>query len=357
MNQMAQYGADERLFTFAQSESALRLARVLVQHRSLYRVVTEEGESAAEVSGRFRHEALSPADYPAVGDFVLVTPATDAQSSALIQRVLPRKSTFTRKAAGDAHVLQVVAANIDVAFLCMSLNHNFNISRMERYLSVAWDSGATPVVVLTKADLCPDVNAALAQLAPIALGAEVLVTSATDADAAAALRAYIGPGRTATFLGSSGVGKSTLINALLGESRMQTSALSGEDRGRHTTTHRELLLLPGGGVVIDTPGMRELGVDAVDLARTFADIEALAEKCRFRDCTHTGEPGCAVRQALESGELDPRRLESFRKLQREARYDGLSARGRESEKINAMFGSKRAMKTMLDAAKNKNRIR
>ena len=357
MNQMAQYGADERLFTLAQSESTLRLARVLIQHRSLYRVVTEEGESAAEVSGRFRHEALSPADYPAVGDFVLVTPPTDAQSSALIQRVLPRKSAFTRKAAGDAHILQVVAANIDVAFLCMSLNHNFNISRMERYLSVAWNSGATPVVVLTKADLCPDVNAALSQLEPIALGTEVLVTSAMDADTAAALRAYIGPGQTATFLGSSGVGKSTLINALLGENHMQTSALSGEDRGRHTTTHRELILLPGGGVVIDTPGMRELGVDAVDLARTFADIEALAENCRFGDCTHTGEPGCAVRQALESGELDPRRLESFRKLQREARYDGLSARGRESEKINNMFGSKRAMKTMLDAAKNKHKLR
>jgi len=237
----------------------------------------------------------------------------------------------------------------------MGRNENYNLSRLERYLSVAWESGATPVVAMTKADLCADPAGVLREAGPVAAGADLLFVSAENAASVAAVRSYLKPGVTAAFLGSSGVGKSTLVNLLTGGEPMQVSGIGREGRGRHTTTYRQMILLPQGGVVIDTPGMRELGVDAVDLSRSFADIDALAGRCRFRDCTHTAEPGCAVLRALETGELDARRLASYRKLKKEARYDGLSARGREAEKIQTMFGGKRAMKQKMDAAKRKNR--
>jgi ribosome biogenesis GTPase len=350
------YGAGERRLAEAALTPELRLARVLTQSKELYKIADEEGETLAEVSGKFRHDAKSPSEYPAVGDFVLAARAEEG-GRAVIHRVLPRQSAFTRTAPGAEQDLQVVAANVDLVFLCMSLNNDYNPSRLERYLSVAWASGATPVIVLTKSDLCADLSSVLAEVASIAPGTDIVVTSSTDQDSCDRLLSYLKPGVTGSFLGSSGVGKSTLINRLAGEERLATSDIRRDDKGRHTTTRRELLVLPQGGVVIDTPGMRELGVDAVDLSRSFADIEELAAKCRFRDCSHTAEPGCAVLQALSDGLLEERRFENYRKLKKEARYDGLSSRQIEAEKLEAMFGGKGAMKQARDFAKQKNKRR
>ncbi|MEN6585252.1 MAG: ribosome small subunit-dependent GTPase A, partial [Sulfuricella sp.] len=295
-------------------------------------------------SGKLRHEALSTEDYPAVGDFVLARlPDTDGGIGfAILQQVMPRKSAFIRKAAGSTHDTQVVAANIDIAFLCMSLNENYNIRRLERYLAVAWESGATPVVLLTKADLCERPAEQLAQVRALAAGADVLTTSILDPAARQTILSLVPSGVTAAFLGSSGVGKSSIINLLTEDVAMATAEISRVGKGRHTTTHRQLLPVVGGGVVIDTPGMRELGVDTIDLRAAFADIDALAAMCRFSDCRHGNEPGCVVRAALENGTLDKRRLENYHKLQREARYDGLACRQRETRKREILFGAKKS---------------
>nr|MBA3812403.1 ribosome small subunit-dependent GTPase A [Caulobacteraceae bacterium] len=238
----------------------------------------------------------------------------------VIHQVLPRRTAFTRKAAGPGGGVQVVAANVDVAFLTASLGGDPNPRRLERYLASAWQSGATPVVLLTKADLCPDLDAAVASIERLAAGAPVHALSALTRQGLEALNAYLMPGRTAVMVGSSGAGKSTLLNALLGSERMVTQAIREQDgRGRHTTSHRELILLPGGGLLLDTPGMRELGLwDSEEgLAATFEDIEALAAGCKFSDCAHGAEPGCAVRAAIAQGVLDEARLRSHQKLQRE----------------------------------------
>lgn len=297
------------------------LCRVILQEKGRYQVVTEDGcEQAAVVSGRFRYDVETLSDYPAVGDYVMTEP--NPNGAAVIHAVLHRKSVFLRKAAGTAREEQVVAANLDKVFLCMALNLDFNLRRLERYLTVAWDSGATPVVVLTKADLCQDLPQRLAQVEDIAMGAEVLVTSALAGDGYDALLAQLTPGTTVAFVGSSGVGKSTLINRLLGEERLATNCLRSDDKGRHTTTHRALLALPNGALVIDTPGMRELGLwdagEGMDAA--FGDVAALAQRCRFHNCSHTSEPGCAVRAALADGSLSEERWRSYLKLAAENAY-------------------------------------
>lgn len=355
MNNLIKYGASERFFTEATLYPQLRLARVLSQYKDLYKIVTEQGETLAEISGKFRYEAACLSDYPAVGDFVMTDRADNDSGNAIIHRVLTRKSAFERTAVGMDNETQVVAANIDVVFICMSLNNDYNLSRLERYLSVAWNSRAKPVVILTKSDLCDDLPAVLAEISSIALGAELIATSSLDQTSCERLLPHLKPGVTASFIGSSGVGKSTLINRLAGEEQLKTSEIGEDDKGRHTTTRRELLILPQGGVVIDTPGMRELGVESADLSKTFADIDALAARCRFCDCTHASEPGCEVRLAIETGLLDERRLENYRKLKQEARYDGLSSKQIEAEKINAMFGGMNAMKRARDFVKNKRR--
>lgn len=294
-------------------------ARVTVQQRGAYRLVTPLGEMTAQLSGRFAHDAAEGA-YPVAGDWVAAALRPD-EDSATIHEVLPRRSAFTRKAAGPGRPAgQVAAANVDVAFLVASLNGDLNARRIERYLATAWESGAAPAVVLTKADLAPDRDDALAEIEAVALGVPIHVVSAVTGEGVEGLRDSFAPGQTAVLLGSSGVGKSSLVNALAGAELMATGGIREDDaRGRHTTTHRELVLLPNGRLVLDTPGMRELGLWDADagVATAFADIQALAADCRFGDCGHDSEPGCAVRAALADGTLDPGRWRGWIKLQRE----------------------------------------
>lgn len=343
MHSLENYGAKPRHFALAAQLPELYLARIVSQSQQLYRIATDAGECLAHVSGKLRYGAQERAQFPAVGDFVLVDRCTGESGDAVVKQILPRTSAFVRRGADDAHDVQIVAANIDVALCCMALNRDYNLSRLERYLSVAWSSGATPVVVLTKADLCPNLSAVQNEVAAAAPGTDVITTALGDSASRATLFDYLAPGITGTLLGSSGVGKTTLLNDLTGAS-LQTGPVRADGKGRHTTTRRELIVLPNGGIVIDTPGMRELGAESVDLSHSFAELDALAAQCRYRDCTHTSEPGCAVLAALASGALDARRLESYRKLKREARYEGLDARAREHEKCSAMFADVGGMK-------------
>ncbi len=293
-------------------------ARVIVQQRDLYVLATPMGEATAQLSGRFAHDAEAGA-YPVAGDWVAAA-VRSAEASATIHHVLPRRTAFVRKAAGGSGGAQVVAANVDVALLVASLNADLNARRIERYLVTAWESGASPVVVLTKADLCVDRDELKAWIEAVALGIPVHVVSALTGEGLEGLSASLAPGQTAALLGSSGVGKSSLVNALAGANLMATRAIREEDgRGRHTTTHRQLVLLPNGRLVLDTPGMRELGLWNADagVAATFADVEALASQCRFDDCAHETEPDCAVQAALADGSLDEGRWRSYAKLQRE----------------------------------------
>ncbi len=305
------------------SERDLIPGRVIVQQRGLYRLATEVGELSAEVSGRFAHDA-GEVGYPVTGDWVACAARAD-EGAATIHHLLPRSSLFVRKAAGPGQPSgQAVAANVDVALLVASLNADLSPRRLERYLAVAWESGAIPVVVLTKADACPDVPAARESIEAVAIGVAIHAVSALTGEGLVELSALLEPGKTAVLLGSSGVGKSTLVNALAGRELMLTQGIRADDaRGRHTTTHRELVLLPSGALLLDTPGMRELGLwDAeAGLGATFGDleqeIEILAKGCRYRDCQHRREPDCAVRDALEAGQLDQDRWQSWQKLQRE----------------------------------------
>ena len=312
------YGwSDELQQDFAPHQAAgLMPGRVILQQRGYYGLATATGELRAEISGKLAREAQA-GGYPAVGDWVAAS-AGEAGGPAIIHHVLPRRTAFVRKAVSGG--MQVIAANVDVAFLTASLNADLNPRRLERYLASAWQSGAAPVVLLTKADLCADVAGVVAEIRGIARDAPIHAISSLTGEGLEALMTYLTAGRTAVLVGSSGAGKSTLANALVGSERMATQAIRESDgQGRHTTSHRELILLPGGGLLLDTPGMRELGLwDSEEgLAATFEDIEALAGACKFGDCSHSNEPGCAVRAALEAGELDEARWRSYQKLRRE----------------------------------------
>lgn len=334
MEQLNLYGISERFRAEATLYLDYKLARVISQHRGKYKVVTEQGELWAEVSGKLRYDTEELAQYPTVGDCVMV----DVQPElAIIHQILTRKSLFLRKAVGTSKQAQPVASNVDVVFLCMSLNQNYSLNRMERYLSIAWDSGATPVIVLTKADLCEDLPNAISQVEKISGFSDVITLSMFDTDIREKFLRYFQKNQMCAFIGSSGVGKSTLINKLLGAAVIATQEIGKGDKGRHTTTAREMFPCPLGGVIIDTPGMREMGVESTDLSKTFVEIEELAQHCRFRDCTHTNEPGCAVLAAIASGELEERRLTSYRKLATESGYDGLSSKEIELKKCERMF--------------------
>lgn len=317
-------------------------ARVIREGRGVYGVSTGGGELSATPSGRLWH-GEEGGGQPAVGDWVAVRLPTLPEEPGLIRAILPRKSKFSRKAAGARTDEQVVASNVDTVFLMAGLDHDFNPRRIERYLTAAWESGAEPVLLLNKADLDAALDEHVREVEGISLGVPVHAISAKQGEGLEALAPYLGKGRTVSVLGSSGVGKSTLINRLLGSEVQRTGAVRASDeRGRHTTTHRELFPLPGGGLILDTPGMRELQLWEADegLGATFADIEELATECRFTDCGHNGEPGCAVEAAVAGGELAAGRLESWRKLQREleavrVRQDEL-ARLREKQRIKAI---------------------
>jgi ribosome biogenesis GTPase len=309
-------------------------ARVVAVHKDTAIVRDGVGpDRSAAVTGRFRHEALAASDYPAVGDWVALEPTAPAagpDDPAIIAAVLPRRAAFVRSAAdasrrtaGNLVDEQVLAANVDLAFLVAGLDGDFNLRRLERYLAVAWSSSVTPIVVLNKADIARDLDERLVAVTGIAPGVPVVVLSALTGDHLADLSPHLTTGHTAVVLGSSGVGKSTLVNALLGEQRQATATVREDDsRGRHTTTHRELFALPGGALLIDTPGIRSLEVAGADegVDTAFDDIDDIALACRFTDCRHDGEPGCAVRAAIADGTLSQDRLDSQRKLARELAF-------------------------------------
>jgi ribosome biogenesis GTPase len=299
----------------------LSAGRVASEHQHIYTLFTDVGERLARVTGRLRHEAAGRADFPAVGDWVAVKLGGEDDESSTIHAILPRRSKFSRKAAGDKADEQIVAANVDTVFLVMGLDGDWNVRRLERYLAMASDSGAFPVVLLSKADLCEDPEARVREVE--AFGAPVQLVSARSGEGVGALGQWFLPGRTVALLGSSGVGKSTLINRMLGEDRLRTRGVrESDDRGRHTTTNRQLLLLPSGALVIDTPGMRELQLWDVGagVVASFDDIASLAATCRFTNCSHEAEPGCAVARALAAGELEAARLASWRKLEKELKH-------------------------------------
>jgi ribosome biogenesis GTPase / thiamine phosphate phosphatase len=287
-------------------------ARVSAQHRGEYDVLTERGELRVRVTGRLRHEAASAADLPAVGDWV-------ALRDEAIHAVLPRRSAFVRKVPWSPTEAQVLAANLDTVFVVSALDGDFNLRRLERYLTLAWESGATPVLVLTKADLCKDPLGVLLEVEQVALGVAAHVVSNVTGEGLDEVAPYLQPARTIALLGSSGVGKSTLANRLLGVELQATKEIADDGRGRHTTTSRQLIRLPGGALLVDTPGLREIQLWDADegIQEAFADVDELAADCRFNDCAHMREPGCAVQAAIDEGRLPRERLQSYRALQRE----------------------------------------
>lgn len=294
-------------------------ARITAVHKERYAIVSDYGEGYAKLKASQYFTGY--AEYPTVGDFVRII--YNASGDSQIVETLPRRTYFSRRDPQPGHGEQAVAANFDYVFILQSLNMDFNAKRLERYLTLAWQSGATPVVLLTKADLISDYSAQLLAAGEIAVGASIHVVSAVTGQGLEGLKAYLQPGKTVVFLGSSGVGKSSLVNALAGREIMATGGIREDDsKGRHTTTHRQLIRLENGVMIIDTPGMRELGMwDVTEgLGDAFSDVEQYIGLCRFRDCRHESEPGCAVKAAIANGELDAARFESYRSLKKEAEY-------------------------------------
>lgn len=292
--------------------------RVALEHKNSFRVYTEYGEVLAQISGKLRHEAQHRSDLPAVGDWVVIS---SPERGGVIHAVLPRRTCFARKIAGARSEEQIVGANIDTVFLLTSLNQDLSLRRIERYLVIAWESGATPIIVLSKSDLCERVDEAINEVQTVARSVPIHAVSVVTGDGLNDLAQYFKRGETVALLGSSGVGKSSLINHLAGVDHLKVQTVREyDDRGRHTTTHRELVLLPAGGLVLDTPGMRELQLWEGDLQLVFDDIEATADRCFFGDCRHQDEPRCAIREALDAGTIDPERYESYEKLQKELQY-------------------------------------
>ena len=322
-------------------------ARVTVPHRGMCWALCAAGEVEAGVAGKLRRRG----ELPAAGDWVAVAPATGA-GRALIDAVLPRATRFSRKTPGRARTEQVVAANIDTVFVVTAVRRDLNLRRIERYLALAWESGAVPVVVISKLDVDEHPEQTIAEVAAVAPGVAVLPVSGRTGEGVEALRGYLGPGRTVALVGSSGVGKSTLINALLGERRQRVDEVGAWGKGRHTTSERELIPVPGGGLVLDTPGLREIQLfDAASgIDETFTDLDALAASCRFRDCRHDGEPDCAVREAIGRGEVPQARVDAQNKLLDEQRFRETQLdRQAQSEIKRSQREIQRALRAHLDA--------
>jgi len=300
----------------------LTVGRVAVEHKDTYILYTEFGEVSAQVTGKMRHRSTERADLPTVGDWVIVS-IRGEENRATIQEILPRKSKFSRKTAGGLTQEQIIATNVDTVFIVSGLDLDFNLRRIERYLLLVWDSGANPVIILNKADLCNEVERRRDEVEAVALGVPIVVLSAIENQGLDALIPYLGIGQTVALIGSSGVGKSTLTNQLSGQVIQEVQSVrKGDHRGRHTTTKRELIILPNGGLLMDTPGMREiqLWMGSEGLQETFGDVKTLAQLCQFRNCQHEKEPGCAVQQALLDGTLDAQRFRNYKKLQQELDY-------------------------------------
>ena len=330
-------------------------ARVIAEYRGLYRVSGTAGEMPAEVTGRIMFHAEERLDYPVVGDWVAAA-VLDQGKRAVIHHILPRGSVLARKHAGRKIEGQAIAANIDIIFIVIGLDRNFNLNRVERYLAVASGSGAQPIVVLSKSDLAADADGKAAEVRSRTYNAAVIAVSARTGLGLEGIRGLLNGSRTGCFIGSSGVGKSSLINRLAGSELLRTAEVRAADsKGRHTTSHRELFVLDSGGIVIDTPGMRELGLwDSEEgIEQAFADIEELAAGCAFRNCTHRIEPDCAVRAAVDAGELEPARYESFLKLGREQEH--LQARTDRFKQQEKKAYDKAISKAAKDVCKRKGR--
>jgi ribosome biogenesis GTPase / thiamine phosphate phosphatase len=303
-------------------QPTLHPARIVENLKHFHRVRSEEAEYLAEIAGRVRHQAAGRDALPAVGDWVAITPRPE-EGRARIECILPRQTKLARKIAGREQGEQIIATNLDIVFVVSSLNRDLNLRRIERYLALVWESGAQPVVLLNKSDLCANAEALAADVAGSAPGLSIHLLSAVEGTGIETVRTYLAPGKTAAFIGSSGVGKSTIINALAGAPSLRVQTVrEDDDRGRHTTTSRQMIFLRDGGIVIDTPGMRELQLwDSNEgVGQAFDDIATLAQSCKFRDCSHRGEPGCEVETAIQNGTLERERLDNHHKLQAELRF-------------------------------------
>jgi ribosome biogenesis GTPase len=311
------------------------IGRIIAVYKNLYKIHTQVGEIFGALSGKISYSIEEKRHYPAVGDWVIMSKVYSTEERAIIYDILPRKSKFSRKQCGNSSDEQIIAANVDICFICMSLNLNFNLRRLERYITMAWESGASPVILLTKADICSDIDKMLSQVEAVSLGIPIHILSVVSGSGLEELNKYLVPRNTAVFIGSSGVGKSSLINALIGNSFQSTNDIGTDDKGRHTTTNRELLILPEGGIVIDTPGMREFHIlDSEEgFDSTFKDIENLAAKCKFSNCSHKSEPGCAVKIAIETGSLSIGRFNNYIKLKKELEFIA-KKRAMEIEQLN-----------------------
>jgi ribosome biogenesis GTPase len=300
-------------------DASLVVGRVAVEHRGSYTLLGDRGELRAEVPGRLKHGTSTRAELPAVGDWVITH--ADRRGVVQIKSVLPRSNTLSRKIAGRTTEEQVLVANVDLALITVSCHADLKPHRIERYVTLAWSGGAPPILVLTKADTSLDLTEDVRDVRSAAMGIPVIVTSAINGLGLEDLRARLRPNRTAVVLGPSGAGKSSLVNALLDEERLGTREVRADGKGRHVTSRRELVVVPGGGILIDTPGLREIALwaDESGLDASFKDVALLAESCRFNDCTHDHEPDCAVREAIQAGDLAPERLAAYQKLQRELR--------------------------------------
>jgi ribosome biogenesis GTPase len=301
-----------------------QLARVVEQQKDIYKLMNGEKKLLqARVSGRIMHQSIQANDYPAVGDWVLIETSSD---TSIIHHIIERQSILERKSAGQTSEAQLIATNLDVIFICMSANENFNLRRLERYLSVCWSSKATPVIILTKIDLSSDLPNLLAELQQVSQGVDILLSSEMIEPYYQHIESYLKEGQSYCFIGSSGVGKSTIVNHLLESDIQKTIEIGDHDKGRHSTTSRRLFYTVHGAIIIDTPGMRELQLDEADIELTFYDIEELSKACKFNDCKHEKEPGCAVKQAIHQGALSFERLENYRKLNKELEYQKLKAK-------------------------------
>lgn len=315
------------------------LGRVVGQYRDLYKIYTNDGEIIATLSGSNYHKS-NKSDFPVVGDWVKYE-RYNKDSNAIINKVCDRKTVLSRKQAGKKEEEQLIAANIDIIFIVTSLNHDFNPRRLERYLTIAWDSGAKPIIILNKSDLSNDIDKYIKEVEEIAFNTPYIVSSCVNQSGLDEIKDKIKPDKTAVLIGSSGVGKSSIINYLLDNEKQNVQTIrEDDDKGRHTTTNRELFIIPSGGVIIDTPGMREiqLWVNKDSLGQVFNEIESLAKNCKFNDCSHTHEPGCAVKKAIEDNNLSKERLENYFKMQREIEY----------QKLKEKYSANRAEKIKWD---------